>query len=192
MTTLSILTDKEQEEFDYPPILSVEEKTLCFSLPKEVEKQIKHLRTPTNKVGFLLQYIYFKACKRFFLISRFREEDILYAANFLNIEKSKINLANYKKKIPIDHQSSILKLLDYRPFNNQTINWLKSELELRFQRLTEPRQTFLELLQLLYNHRVEVPTYHRLAGLISQYYLAYENQLLSKIEHNLGATDREN
>jgi TnpA family transposase len=191
VTTLSILTDSVQQEFEYPPILSAETRTLCFSLPNDVEKQLRQLRTSTNKVGFLLQYIYFKACKRFFVISRFREEDIKYAARFLNIERGEINLINYKKKIPADHQKFILKLSDYKPFNNQIINWLKSELELRLQRLIEPRQTFLELLQLLYNHRIEVPTYYRLADLVSQYYLSYEKQLLSSIEHKIGMENRE-
>ena len=65
MSRLTILTDEEQSEFDYPPTLSPDAKALCFSITKELESKINHLRTPTNKVGFLIQYGYFKACKRF-------------------------------------------------------------------------------------------------------------------------------
>jgi len=46
---LSVLSEHEQKEFDYPPILSAEARVLCFTLSKEVEKQIARLRTPTNK-----------------------------------------------------------------------------------------------------------------------------------------------
>ncbi|MBW8308281.1 MAG: Tn3 family transposase [Candidatus Paracaedibacteraceae bacterium] len=190
MPTLSVLSKHDQKEFDCPPILSAEARSFCFTLSKEVEKKITHLRTPTNKIGFLLQYAYFKACKRFFLVSRFREEDIHYAAKLLDIQISEVDLSTYKKKTPIDHQASILKLLDYRPFNNQVIQWLGKELELRMQRLTEPYQIFTELLQLLYNQRIEIPTYHRLVDLISQHYLSYENNLLSLIKYGLKPKDR--
>ena len=190
MPTLSALSKHEQEEFDSPPILSAEARTLCFTLSKEAQKQITCLRTPTNKIGFLLQYVYFKACKRFFLVSRFREEDIRYAAKLLDIQVSEVDLSTYKKKTPLDHQTSILKLLGYQPFNNQVIEWLEKELELRMQRLTEPRQMFIELLQLLYNQHVEIPTYHRLVDLISQHYLSYENQLLSLVKRDLKQKDR--
>ena len=59
MSRLAILTEAEQTEFDYPPILTVEARAVCFAINKEVEDKIKLLRPPTNKVGFLLQYGYF-------------------------------------------------------------------------------------------------------------------------------------
>lgn len=124
MAILSILSEHEQNEFDYPALLSAEARTISFSFPKEVEKQIKQLRTSTNKVGFLLQYAYFKACKRFFVADRFRKEDIAHAAKLLNIPLNDVDLTKYRKKIPADHQSSILKLFNYRPFDQQTIEWL--------------------------------------------------------------------
>jgi len=191
MAILSVLSEHEQNEFDYPPLLSAEARTIIFFLPKEVEKQIKQLRTSTNKVGFLLQYAYFKACKRFFVADRFRKEDIAHAAKLLGISLDDIDLTTYKKKIPADHQSSILKLFDYKPFDQHVIEWLGKELDLRMQRITEPRQIFIELLQLLYQRHIEVPTYNRLVALISQHYLAYEHSLLSHVKENLSVENRE-
>jgi hypothetical protein len=72
MPGLNILTDKEQLEFDYPPTLTVEARAVCFAVDDALDSQIKKLRGETNKVGFLLQYAYFKASRRFFLINRFR------------------------------------------------------------------------------------------------------------------------
>jgi hypothetical protein len=80
VSRLKILTNDEQHEFDYPPNLSVENKAICFAIDTALENIINRLRSPTNKLGFLLQYAYFKACRRFFFIKRFREEDIEYAA----------------------------------------------------------------------------------------------------------------
>ena len=71
MPRLNILTDKEQIEFDYPPTLTSEARAVCFAIDDVLDAQIKKLRGETNKVGFLLQYAYFKASRRFFLVKRF-------------------------------------------------------------------------------------------------------------------------
>jgi hypothetical protein len=63
---LIFLTESEQQEFDYPPLLGTEARAVCFALSDNLLKKINRLHTRTNKVGFLLQYAYFKACKRFF------------------------------------------------------------------------------------------------------------------------------
>lgn len=190
MPILSVLTEHEQNEFEHPPILSTEARSLCFTLPKAVKKQLYRLRTPTNKVGFLLQYVYFKVCKRFFVVSRFREVDIYYAAKMLNIKISKVNLSTYKKKIPADHQKLILKLLGSQPFDIHALELIEKELELRMNRLTEPRKIFMELLQRLYSQRIEVPTYHRLVDLISKHYLVYESRLLLLVKSGLKIKER--
>lgn len=83
MSRLSILTDNEKSEFDHPPILSPDTKLLYFSITKDLEKRINALRTSTNKVGFLLQYGYFKACNRFFVASKFHKDDIECVAKVL-------------------------------------------------------------------------------------------------------------
>lgn len=56
MSRLAVLTENEQKEFDFPPILLSDTKALCFNIIKELENKINMLRTPTNKVDFLLQY----------------------------------------------------------------------------------------------------------------------------------------
>lgn len=96
MPRLNILTDKEQLEFDSPPTLTIETRALCFAIDGPLDTQIKKLRGETNKVGFLLQYAYFKASRRFFLIKRIRQEDIAYACKLLNIPLSKVKLEKYK------------------------------------------------------------------------------------------------
>jgi hypothetical protein len=56
MSNLYILTPPEQQAVDYPPILPVETRVICFAMDNELEKEINRLRTATNKVGFLQQY----------------------------------------------------------------------------------------------------------------------------------------
>lgn len=60
----------------------------------------------------------------FFVADRFSKEDITYTAKLLGIPLNDIDLTTYKNKIPADHQASILKLLDYKPFDQNAIEWL--------------------------------------------------------------------
>ena len=61
-----LLSNSEIKKFDEPPILPSEIRTICFAINKDLENQLEKLRSKANKVGFLLQYGYFRACKKFF------------------------------------------------------------------------------------------------------------------------------
>lgn len=190
MSNLSILTPSEQQAFDYPPILPVEIQSVCFSINSSLEKETNALKTSINKVGFLLQYAYFKACKRFFMVSRFTQDQIRYATTLLNIDPVEVDLASYKKKIPIEHQKKILKLLDYRPFNHTVTAWLKEAMLCWIEQQLEPKQIFIQVLSLLQQHQVEVPSYHRLAELITSTFAEFEDSLLSKMHGSLSLEDK--
>jgi len=185
MSNLSILTPSEQQTFDHPPILPVEIQSVCFSINSSLEKAINALKTPVNKVGFLLQYAYFKACKRFFVINRFTQDQIIHAATLLNIGVQELDLASYKKKIPFEHQKKILKLLDYKPFNHKVTAWFKEEMLRWVEQQIEPKQIFIQTLSLPQQHKIEVPSYHRLAEMITSAFTESENGLLIKIHNSL-------
>lgn len=184
MPRLSLLTEDEQREFDYPPVLSVEVRAVCFAIDDALDKKMQLLRTPTNQVGFLLQYAYFKACKRFFVINRFRQEDVEYAAKLIGVSLKKVKLQQYKERIPRYHQKRILALLNYKSYNDQK-QWVEKEITRRVERVLEPRALFFEVLHQLHNRDVEIPSYNTLAELITDYYVAHENILLNRIEAGL-------
>jgi len=190
MSNLSILTSSEQQAFDYPPILPAEIQSVCFSINSSLEKEIGALKTAVNKVGFFLQYAYFKACKRFFTISRFTQNQIRYAATLLNINPAEVDLASYKKKMPIEHQKKILKLLDYKSFNHRVTAWLKEAMFCWIEQQLEPKQIFIQVLSLLQQQKVEVPSYHRLAELITSTFAEFEDSLLSKMRDSLSLEDK--
>jgi len=187
---LAILTDDEQTEFDSPPMFTTQTRSLCFVMSPELDIKLKRLRTSTNKVCFLLQYGYFKVCKRFFPVSRFRSEDIEYVSNLLNISPDKVHLAKYTKKMPIIHQSAILEMLNYKPLDNNHYEWLETQTIRFVERFTEPRQLFFNLLRLLFDNCIVVPSYHRLCDLITRHYIDYEERLLSIVETNLTKENR--
>jgi hypothetical protein len=71
MTKLVILKPAERRQFDSPPILSSDERSLYFSLGNEEMEIIQSLRTTSNKIGFAIQLAYFKANGKFFYVNQF-------------------------------------------------------------------------------------------------------------------------
>jgi hypothetical protein len=71
----------------------------CFidRLLERMKYQLNVLKTPQNKIGFLLQYAYFKARKRFFLFSRFTQTHINHAAKPLVRQAANDNLLDINK-----------------------------------------------------------------------------------------------
>jgi hypothetical protein len=65
MTKLAILSDKERTIFDSPPKFNTADRSYYFSLDQSMLNVLQALRTTTNKVGFMLQYGYFKAYRKF-------------------------------------------------------------------------------------------------------------------------------
>ncbi len=182
MSTIALLTEDEKLAYDYPPLLTADARALCFAITPELAIKLSRLRTPTNKVGFLLQYGYFKVCQRFFVINRFRQEDIDYVAKQLDILPSSVNLTQYKKKMPIVHQHAILQMLEYKPLDHDALPWLEEELQRHIKRLVEPRKLFFTALQLLHDRKIALPSYHLLSELITKHYFDYEENLLTMVK----------
>lgn len=84
MTRISILSKQEAKEFDDPPMFDSQDRKQYFNLSESVLKALAKLRTPTNKVCFLIAYAYFKAKKRFYT-GNFRTQDIEYVCRLLGI-----------------------------------------------------------------------------------------------------------
>ena len=181
MPRLNILTEKEQIEFDYPPTLTTEARAIAFAIDDTLMTQIKKLRGATNKAGFLLQYAYFKASRRFFLIKRFRQEDIEYAAKLIGVPFKAVKLYRYKERTPNNHKKKILELFHCKSYQAEK-SWVEKEVVMKVQQVVEPRALFFAVLHQLHNHQVEIPSYHTLSELISEHYIAHEKTLLDKIE----------
>ena len=181
MSTINILTKDEKIAYEHPPILTPEARALCFAITPEAEIKIKRLRTDVNKIGFLLQYGYFKVCKRFFSINRFRREDLEYVASTLELKFNKTDFTQYKKKMPITHQQAILELFGYKSLDQDSVLWLEDALQRDIKRLIEPRKLFFTVLNLLHDRKIALPSYHLLSELISKHYLVHEEDLLKII-----------
>jgi len=79
MPKMKIFNSLEKEAFDSPPVFNSAERKQFFSLPLLIKDSIADLRTPTNKVCFLVVAGYFKARRKFFA-RQFHQADIEFVA----------------------------------------------------------------------------------------------------------------
>ena len=78
MRIIDILDQAEIKEFESPPLFSYQQRKVFFEIPTWLKSKLQGLTSPTNDVGIVLQLGYFKACGRFFRISSFQENDLIY------------------------------------------------------------------------------------------------------------------
>jgi len=190
MTKLVIFSPNERRRFDAPPLFNADEQLWYFSLTKETLEIFTKLRTPTTKVGFILQLGYFKANAKFFTAEQFRKKDIDYVTNMLGIDRHKVNFASYQKRILIDHRKKVLKLLRWNPFNHGQQEKITTHIKWLAQRQFSPKKLFLFAIDYCWQNKVELPSYNTLAILITGAYNQYEDELTAILESKLTLAHR--
>jgi TnpA family transposase len=185
MTKLVIFNAQEKRQFDSPPPLTDEARIIYFSLSDELLKIIVPIRTPTNKVGFILQYGYFKATSKFFTANQFKHADIEFICKQLAISLQEINLLKYQKRILTYHRAKILALLGWQPFDKKQAKQLQQEIMWYAARHQRPKTILLDVLSQLQQRKVEIPSYNLLAFLITEAYNKTEQALLNTLKNNL-------
>ena len=88
MARMKIFNTLEEEAFESAPVFNSAERKRFFLLPLMLKNSMMILRTPTNKVCFLVAAGYFKAQRKFFG-EQFREADIEYVAR---LEQSNLSI----------------------------------------------------------------------------------------------------
>ena len=107
-TYIKILNNNDIASFENPPEFNGEERKHFFYLPQWTENLVESFRTPTNQVGFILQFGYFKATGRFFVTRKFHQNDVEFIAGRLDIQLDELDLENYTTGSFLRHQEIIL------------------------------------------------------------------------------------
>jgi hypothetical protein len=94
-------------------VQSASSSFLCLWVLKD---SVVDLRTPTNKVCFLVAAGYFKARRRFFG-RQFRQTDIEYAALHVGVNQADVRIEAFSKETCARHQRVILNHFGCSPFN---------------------------------------------------------------------------
>ena len=179
MSLLTILSSAEQSSFDSPPIFNSEERITQFATTNTELTYIQNLKTPTNQVGFLLQFGYFKVSGKFFTAEKFKQKDINYVANLLNVKLSELKLSRYQKKTGITHRKKILSMHCWQPLTKSYLQLFKQHIERLVQKQLAPKHIFSNAINYCWEHKLEIPSTYTLTTLITAAYNLFEGSLLS-------------
>lgn len=116
MARMKILNSLEEGLFESPPVFNGEERKRFFYLPLMLEDSMDSLRTPINKVCFLVTAGYFKARHKFFA-KQFHQNDIEYVARQIGLNSDELCIDDYSKGTYARHQQLILSYFRYSPFD---------------------------------------------------------------------------
>lgn len=188
-TTVNILTQKEIKTFDYPPEFTGEERKNFFELSTWAKDFVENLRTANGKVGFVIQYGYFKSVTKFFTSTRYHQQDIKFVARLLNTIEGELNLSSVERTIR-GYQPYILNYFGFSKFESTYRYTLEQEALSLCSKQIKPKLIFLSLVDFLKTKKVEIPTYHTFAEVITNSLRTFEKNMISAIKQCLSSEDK--
>lgn len=147
-----------------------------FNLSESVLKALAKLRTPTNKVCFLIAYAYFKAKKRFYT-GNFRTQDIEYGCRLLGINIEWVEIQSYNRKTKLDHESIILKITGYSSFDSISMDELSRYIYGKVKSYSHPKSMLAHIMDYLSSRKIVLPRYRTFVNIISQQIKQYKREI---------------
>jgi TnpA family transposase len=191
MPRIKILNNNDSKVFENPPQFSGEERKQFFYLPNWADDLVKIFKTPTNQVGFILQFGYFKATGRFFVARKFHQNDIEFIANRFGYNLEELDFSGYKEGSLIRHQEIILDNMGVRKFSRALHKLLVKEAGIMASKQMKPRFMFLSLIDFLKSQKIEIPGYHVFEDIITDSLRFFEKSLIEKIQKRLSSEEKQ-
>lgn len=182
MTNLVILSDKERKQFDSPAMFNYAERSIYFSLDQKIIDILKSMRTPTNKVGFMLQFGHFKSHRKFYINSQFNKQNINHIVQSLNLDSSKVDIEQYSKNIRLEHRIKILAYLKWQSLNKVNLDKIYQYILYQTKNQSSPREIFDLAIDYCWNNKIELPSSYQLTLLITNAYNEFESLVMDKIK----------
>ena len=190
MPKMKIFNASEKNEFESLPVFNSVERKRFFALPLIFNKSMDSLRTPTNKICFLVAAGYFKARHRFFA-RKFHQSDIEFVAKQIGANINDVKRNTYSKETYTRHQSLILNYFGFSPFDSTKKVFAKAEISRMVRVQFRPKLILLEIIQLLIRKKIALPTYNILATLIVTEINHHQSELNKIIKSNLTKSQEE-
>lgn len=126
MPRIKLLNTTEKNAFESPPVFNSVERRRFFTLPLMLNEAMENLKSPTNKVCFVVTAGYFKARHRFFA-RQFHPTDIAYVASQIGVQINDVDIGVYSKVTYLRHQGVILNYYGFAPFDTVARSFAKHE-----------------------------------------------------------------
>jgi uncharacterized protein DUF4158 len=178
-THIKILSKKEIQQFDNPPVFTGEERKKYFSTPAWANNIISNLKTTSSKIGFIIQLGYFRAVGKFFVSNRFNAQDIFYVTKKVGFSDLEFCLSKYNYVTSYRHQIIILSNLGYKKYESKISKSLEDESFSLCSRQLKPRLIIISLINIIKKKKIVIPSYFALSEIITKSFRAYEQYLLT-------------
>ena len=189
MPRARILAAAEQEAFDSPPAFTALERKKHFALSETVRSLVDTLQTPTNRVCFLVTLAYFRATRKFFG-HQFHPGDLRHAARLLGVDEADIDVTRYAKSRAHHHRTMVLEYTGWAPFDTRARQVLTGQLRPLVRSHSRPKAMFLQAIDTLQRHKIEVPGAYTLTELILDAVRRHKHDLVEHIHTALPAKSR--
>lgn len=166
MPRMNILSTSEKYEFDTPPIFNSAQRKQFFEISSDLMQEIKKLRTPANKIAFVMAYGYFNAGKRFFSPKRYHRSDIEYVSRKLDLSVDSFDHAAYPQRTAHYHQTLILMLCGFKVWGHYTENFIYQEIRSMVLSNLKPKLIFWRCVDLIIREKIQIPGYNRISDMI--------------------------
>ena len=191
MPRMRVLNSTEQASYDNPPVFDSRERHKYFDLTVGLERTASHLKTPTNRVGFILSFGYFRATKRFFSPRDFRSQDIEHVARQIDVDVCSFQPQAYANRTRQRHEALIAEALAVVRYDADAELLIKGEIGDMVRAQLKPKLIFWRCIDLLHRRRIELPSYYRLADLIVDSLNQRKRDLAKVIDSELSSSTRE-
>lgn len=181
MRLIEVLPNYEVSRFNRPPMLTGEEQKQYFRMDETITKLLQNTREDDSKLGLLLQYGYFKAGGKFYTQRMFRPADIKFAAKTIGVTAPKDFSVQYIDRTRQKHRLLILESCGY--VESSGAEALSEELvkDLVAQQM-HPRKIFYLLIEKIRSKRIELPSYDKIARIITEEFSFFEKTTLQAME----------
>ena len=146
MPRMNIFNTLEQAAFESPPVFNNAERLNFFFAPLMFNDSMESMRTPTNKVCFIVMARYFKARRKFFA-RQFHPADIEFVAGQIGLDPSQVLLKTYSKVTYLRHQRLILRYFGCSTFDDAAKAFAANEIALIVRVQFRPKLVLLELIE---------------------------------------------
>jgi len=183
----TILSKNEQIAFDSPPAFTARDRKRYFYITTAVERHLRQVNTPKNKVLFITTLGYFKATNKF--LKTINEKDICYVASQLGINPSTLLNAKYDRATRQRHRQIILEYFGCRPFNAVAKRMVRKDIAIAARSQVRPAMMFEQIVVFLDKNSIEIPAYPAIAKLVSEGFNAHKESLVKQVQRSLSKKD---
>ncbi|MCK5285502.1 MAG: DUF4158 domain-containing protein [Alphaproteobacteria bacterium] len=146
---------------------------------------VETLRSPGNKIAFVLDYGYFKVGKRFFSPKCYHKSDIEYVSRKSGFETNAFDPAAYPQRTAHYHQKLILASRGFKIWDTDADEFVKHEIRSMFLLNLKPKLIFWQCVDLLIREKIQIPSYNRISDMILKALQARKSELTGLIQSAL-------